>query len=363
MPASAGRRALLRTGLTGILAAGAAPAVVIAGRNVRWRLASSFPRSMDALFGAGDRFARNLREASGGRFTVTTYAAGELVPAFSVVDAVQDRTVDCAHTAPYYFTGKDEAFAFDCAIPFGMNSRQLTAWMVEGNGMALMREFYAQYDIVNFVMGNSGTQMGGWFRREIGSVADLRGMRFRIGGFGSQIFERLGAVPQTIPLADVFSAMERGALDAMEFVSPYDDLRLGVHKAAPYYYAPAWWEGSGQLALYVNARAWAELPEDYRRLVQLAAADAHVWVQAAYDARNPVAMKQLLAEGARLMRMPRELMDAAWRETEALYAELDRRNPHWKRIFADYRRFHRDQLAWHRLAEDSYNQYMAGARL
>ncbi|MDX5364449.1 MAG: TRAP transporter substrate-binding protein DctP [Pseudazoarcus pumilus] len=358
------RRALLRhAGLAGILAAGSSPAMAVAGRNIRWRLASSFPRSMDALFGAADRLSRNLADATGGRFSVSTYAAGEVVPAFSVVDAVQNRTVDCAHTAPYYFTGKDEAFAFDCAIPFGMNSRQLTAWMFEGNGLKLMREFYARYDIVNFVMGNSGTQMGGWFRKEIRTVADLQGMRFRIGGFGSQIFERLGAVPQTIPLAEVYSAMERGALDAVEFVAPYDDLRLGLHKAAPYYYAPAWWEGSGQLALYVNARAWAELPDDYKRLVQLAASDAHIWVQAAYDARNPPALKQLIAEGAKLMHMPRELMDAAWRETEALYAELDGRNPQWRRIFADYRRFQRDQVQWHAVAEDSYNQYLANTRL
>jgi TRAP-type mannitol/chloroaromatic compound transport system substrate-binding protein len=358
------RRALLRNaGLAGILACGNAPAVAMTGRNVRLLLASSFPRSMDALSGGTDRFARNLAEATGGRFTVTNYAAGEIVPAFSVVDAVHNRSVDCAHTAPYYFTGKDEAFAFDCAIPFGMNARQLTAWMFEGNGMRLMREFYAQYGIVNFVMGNSGTQMGGWFRKEIRSVEDLRGMRFRIGGFGSQIFERLGAVPQTIPLAEVHSAMERGALDAVEFVAPHDDLRLGLHKAAPYYYAPAWWEGSGQLALYVNARAWAELPDDYKRLVHMAATDAHAWVQAAYDARNPPAMKQLIAEGARLMRMPRELMDAAWRETEALYAELDLRNQRWRRIFADYRRFQRDQVQWHAVAEDNYNQYMAGRAL
>ena len=358
------RRALLKgAGLAGILAAGSAPAVTMARRNIRWRLASSFPRSMDALFGGADRFARNLLDATDGRFVVTTYAAGEVVPAFSVVDAVQNHTVDCTHTAPYYFTGKNEAFAFDCAIPFGMNSRQQTAWMLEGNGMKLMRAFYAQYGIVNFVMGNSGTQMGGWYRREIRSVADLRGMRFRIGGFGSQIFAKLGAVPQTIPLADVHSAMERGALDAVEFVAPYDDLRLGLHKVAPYYYAPAWWEGSGQLALYVNARAWADLPDDYRRLVQIAASDAHVRVQAAYDARNPPAMKQLIAEGAKLTRTPREIIDAAFRASEELYAELNERNTDWRRIHEDYRRFLRDQVQWHRLAEDSYNQYMASREL
>lgn len=318
---------------------------------------------MDALYGGTERFARNVADATDGRFTISTYAAGELVPAFGVVDAVQQRTVDCAHTAPYYFFGKNEAFAFDTAIPFGMNSRQQTAWMLEGNGMKLMREFYAPYDIVNFAMGNSGTQMGGWYRKEIRSLADLRGMRFRIGGFGGVVFSRLGAVPQSIPMADVHSAIERGVIDATEFIGPYDDLRLGLHRIAPYYYAPAWWEGSGQLSLYINTHAWNALPTEYQHIVRLAASDAHVWIQAAYDARNPPAMKQLIAEGAKLMRTPREIMDAAFRESQALYAELDQRNPAWRTIFADYRRFQRDQVQWSSVAEDLYNQYMGAQDL
>ena len=358
------RRQLLKgTGLAGILAAGAAPAVVMAQQNVRWRLASSFPKSLDNLFGPSELFARSVSEATGGRFQISLYAAGEVVPAFSVVDAVQNHTVDCAHTAPYYFFGKDETFAFDCAIPFGMNSRQMTAWMYDGNGLKLMREFYAQYNIVNFPMGNTGAQMGGWYRKEIKSVADLNGLRMRIGGFGGRVLAKLGLVSQNIPAAEVYAALEKGTIDATEFVGPYDDLRLGLFRVAPYYYFPAWWEGGAQLCLYINSKAWAALSPEYKTVVRLAASEAHISMQARYDARNPGALKQLIAEGAKLSRMPRDVMDAAFKASREVYAELNDTNPNWRRIYGDYTRFHSEQIQWEPVAEGSYNQYMGSQKL
>jgi Bacterial extracellular solute-binding protein, family 7 len=185
------RRSFIRhTGLAGVLAAAAAPAVVHAQANVRWRMASSFPKSLDTIFGAADAFAKAVKDMSGGKFEVSVHAGGELVPPFGVVDAVQNATVECAHTAPYYFFGKDETFALGCAIPFGLNSRQMTAWMFEGNGLKLMREFYANYAIISFPMGNTGAQMGGWFRKEIKTVADYKGLKFRMGGFAGRVGER-----------------------------------------------------------------------------------------------------------------------------------------------------------------------------
>jgi TRAP-type mannitol/chloroaromatic compound transport system substrate-binding protein len=358
------RRQLLKgTGLAGILAAGATPAIVMAQQNVRWRLASSFPKSLDNLFGPSELFARSVSEATDGRFQVSLYAAGEVVPAFSVVDAVQNHTVDCAHTAPYYFFGKDETFALDCAIPFGMNSRQMTAWMVDGNGLKLLREFYAQYGIVNFPMGNTGAQMGGWYRKEIRSVADLNGLRMRIGGFGGRVLAKLGLVSQNIPAAEVYAALEKGTIDATEFVGPYDDLRLGLFRVAPYYYFPAWWEGGAQLCLYINAKAWSALSPEYKAIVRLAASEAHISMQARYDARNPAALKQLIAEGAKLSRMPREVMDAAFKASREVYAELNDANPNWRKIYGDYARFHSGQIQWEPIAEGSYNQYMGSQKL
>jgi TRAP-type mannitol/chloroaromatic compound transport system substrate-binding protein len=356
------RKFLQGAGLTGILAAGTAPAIVRPQESVRWRLASSFPKSLDNLYAPAERFAKSVSDATGGRFQISVHASGEIVPPFGVADAVQNRTVECAHTAPYYFFGKDETFAFDCAIPFGMNSRQLTAWMYDGNGLELLREFYARYDIVNFPLGNTGAQMGGWFRNEIKSVADLKGLRFRVGGFGGRVLAKLGVISQNIPPSEVYSALERGTIDATEFVGPYDDLRLGLYRVAPYYYFPAWWEGSAQLSLYVGTQAWAALRPEYKAIVRAAASDAHVYMQARYDARNPAALKQLIAEGARLARLPRDVMDAAFKASREVYAELNESNPNWRKIYGDYSRFLAEQYEWEPIAEGSYNQYMGTLR-
>ena len=201
------RRSVIKNaGLAGILAAGTAPAIVHAQANLRWRLASSFPKSLDTLFGVNDVFAARVREMTGGKFEISTHAAGELMPAFGTIDGVKDGTVEMANTAGYYYFGKDETFAIGCAIPFGMNSRQMTAWMYHGNGLKLTREFYRNYNIVNFPMGNTGAQMGGWFRKEIKSMADFKGTKFRVGGFAGRVVERLGGVPQNIPGGEIYQA-------------------------------------------------------------------------------------------------------------------------------------------------------------
>jgi len=262
------RRSFVRhAGLAGVLAAGAAPAVAQAQPSVRWRLASSFPKALDTIFGAAEVFSRKVKEMSGGKFEISVHAGGELMPAFGVVDGVQNATVEMAHTAPYYFFGKDETFALGCAIPFGLNSRQMTAWQYEGNGMKLMREFYAKYNIIHFPMGNTGAQMGGWYRKEIKSVADIKGMKMRIGGFAGRVLERLGGIPQNIPGGEIYQALEKGTIDATEWVGPYDDLKLGFNKVAPNYYYPGWWEGGPQLDLYINTKAYEGLSSEYKTIV------------------------------------------------------------------------------------------------
>src|SRR5687768_11022283 len=284
------RRSLIRNaGIAGVLATGIAPAVH-AQTAIRWRLASSFPKSLDTIFGAADVFAQQVKAMSGGKFEVSVHAAGELMPAFGVVDGVQQGTVEAAHTAPYYFFGKNEAFALACAIPFGLNSRQMTAWMYEGNGLKLMREFYAKYNMTSFPMGNTGAQMGGWYRKEIKSVKDMKGLKMRIGG---KVLERLGGVPQNIPGGEIYAALEKGTIDATEWVGPYDDQKLGFNKVAPFYYYPGWWEGGPQLDLYVNQKAFDALSSENKAIVENAAAHAHTVMQARYDARNPTALKQL----------------------------------------------------------------------
>ena len=352
-----------KTGIAGVIAAGTAPAIVHAQAAIRWRLASSFPKSLDTLFGGAEAFAKKVSDMTGGKFQISTHAAGELMPAFGVVDAVQNGTIEISHTAPYYFFGKDEVFALGCAIPFGLNSRQMTAWMVEGNGLKLMREFYRGYNIINFPGGNTGTQMGGWYRKEIKSVADMKGLKFRVGGFAGKVIERMGGVPQAIPAGEIYQALEKGTIDAAEWVGPYDDLKLGLNKVAPNYYYPGWWEGSAQLDFYINTKAWDALTPEYKAIVESACAYAHVEVQAKYDARNPGALRSLVGAGAKLLRFPKEVMDNAFKESTALYAEVGAKNANWKKIYEDYSNFRREQNLWFRFAEASFDDFMQAQKL
>jgi TRAP-type mannitol/chloroaromatic compound transport system substrate-binding protein len=349
-------------GLAGVLAAGVAPAVH-AQATLRWRLASSFPKSLDTIFGAADVFAKKVGELTGGKFTITTHAAGELMPAFGVVDGVQNATVEVAHTAPYYFFGKDETFALGCAIPFGLNSRQMSAWMVEGNGLKLMREFYKQYNIVNFLGGNTGAQMGGWYRKEMKSVADVKGLKMRIGGFAGKVLEKIGGVPQNIPGGEIYQSLEKGTIDAAEWVGPYDDQKLGFNKVAPFYYYPGWWEGGPQLDFYINSKAYEGLSSEYKAVIEAAAAVAHVDMQAKYDARNPAALKQLVAGGTKLFRFPKDVLEAAFKESMALYSDISGKNPNWKKVYDDYASFRRDQNLWFRFAEAGFDDFMQSQKL
>ena len=349
-------------GLAGVLAAGVAPAVH-AQATLRWRMASSFPKSLDTIFGAADVFAKKVGELSGGKFTVTTHAGGELMPAFGVVDGVQNGTVEMAHTAPYYFFGKDETFALGCAIPFGLNSRQMTAWMIEGNGLKLMREFYKQYNIVNFLGGNTGAQMGGWYRKEMKSIADVKGLKMRIGGFAGRVLEKIGGVPQNIPGGEIYQSLEKGTIDAAEWVGPYDDQKLGFNKVAPYYYYPGWWEGGPQLDFYVNSKAYEGLSSEYKAIVEAAAAVAHTDMQAKYDAKNPAALKQLVAGGTKLFRFPKDVLEAAFKESMALYSDISGKNPNWKKVYDDYASFRRDQNLWFRFAEAGFDDFMQSQKL
>ncbi|MFG6449569.1 TRAP transporter substrate-binding protein [Roseateles sp. BYS180W] len=357
------RSFVTQAGLAGVLASGVAPAVVHAQANLRWRLASSFPKSLDTIFGAADVFTKKVAEMSGGKFQISVHAGGELMPPFGVVDGVQNGTVEMAHTAPYYFFGKDETFALGCAIPFGLNSRQMTAWMYEGNGLKLMRDFYRNFGIISFPGGNTGAQMGGWYRKEIKSLADIKGMKMRIGGFAGRVLERMGGVPQNIPGGEIYQALEKGTIDAAEWVGPYDDQKLGFNKVAPFYVYPAWWEGGPQLDFFINTKAFEALTPEYKAIVEAAAAIAHTDMQAKYDAKNPAALRQLVGSGTKLVRMPKDVMATAFKEAMALYSELSSKNPNWKKVYEDYATFRRDQNLWSRFAEKSFDDFMQSQKL
>ena len=357
------RRSLIKNaGLASILAAGVAPAVH-AQAAIRWRLASSFPKSLDTIFGAAEVFADRVKKMSGGKFEVSVHAAGELMPALGVVDGVQQGSVEVAHTAPYYFFGKDECFALGCAIPFGLNSRQMTAWMVEGNGTKLMREFYTKFNIVNFPGGNTGAQMGGWFRKEIKSVADLKGVKMRIGGMAGLIMAKLGVVPQLIGGPDIYPALEKGTIDAAEWVGPYDDEKLGFNKVAKFYYYPGFWEGGPMLHTLVNEKKWNELPKHYQAALATACAEANVWMPAKYDELNPIALRKLVASGTQLRPFPRAVLEAAEKASYEIYDELGSKSAHWKRVYPEWKKFRDEQFLWARVADHAYDTYAFNSKI
>ena len=358
------RRSIIKqAGIAGVLAAGIAPAVH-AQATVRWRLASSFPKSLDTIFGSAEMFAKTVRALSGGKFEVSVHAAGELMPAFGVVDALQSSTIEMAQTAPYYYTGKNSIFAFGCAVPFGLTARQMDAWMDHGNGRKLMDAFYANYNIKSRSAGNTGTKMGGWYRKEIKTVADLKGLKFRMGGglFG-EAMQKLGVVPQNMPAGDVYQALEKGTLDATEFVGPYDDEKLGFNKVAPFYYYPGWWEGGAELEFFINAKAYAALPAEFQAIVDAATTVAARDMTAKYDAFNPIALKRLVAAKTQLKAFPKEIMDAGYKASMEVFAEHEAKSPEFKTIHQDMRAFQRDQLLWARYSELRFDNYMTGVKL
>ncbi len=341
----------------------AAPAMAAENPTLNWRLASSFPKSLDTIYGAAEVFCNRVKELTDGKFNIRAFASGEIVPGPAVLDAVKDGTVEMGHTASYYFFGKDPTFAFDTAIPFGLTSRQQTAWMLHGNGMKLMREFFAEYNVVNFLGGNTGTQMGGWFRKEIKTVADLKGLKFRVGGFAGKVMTKLGTVPQQIPGSDIYTALEKGTIDAAEWVGPYDDEKLGFYKVAKVYHYPGWWEGGAQLSFYVSKKEWEKLPKLYQNAIEVATMEAHTDMQAKYDAKNPAALGRLLQNKISLKPFPQAVMDACFKATQETYTEEAASNPKFKKVYDDWVAFRNNQGQWFNVAEQSFARFNMARKL
>jgi TRAP-type mannitol/chloroaromatic compound transport system substrate-binding protein len=355
------RRSFLKQACAGAAAGAAAvvsaPAIAQSLPNIKWRLTSSFPKSLDTIYGAADDLTSRVRALTDGKFDIRPFAAGEIVPGLQMMDAVKDGTVECGHTAPYYFFGKNPAFAFDCAVPFGLDARQMNAWLYVGGGMQLMREFYADYNIVNFPGGNTGAQMGGWFRKEIKTVDDLKGLKMRIGGFAGVVMSRLGLVPQQIAGGDIYPALEKGTIDAAEWVGPYDDEKLGFYKVAPHYYYPGWWEGGPNLSFYVNKKEWEKLPKSYQAAFEVAAAEANVKMLADYDAKNPAALARLLKNGAKLHKFDRSIMQACFEAANDVMEEEAAKNPAFKKIYEPWKTFRNNSMQWFNVAEREYASF------
>ncbi len=328
--------------------------------KVIWRLASSFPRSLDTIFGACDVLAERVSALSEGHFTIRVYPAGELVPGLQVMDGVQQGTVQVGQTASYYFTGKNPALAFDSCVPFGLTARQQTAWLTEAGGLEFMRKAFADFGIINFPAGNTGAQMGGWFKRTIDSAADLRGLKMRIPGLGGEVMSRLGATVQVLAGGDIFPALERGTIDATEWVGPYDDEKLGFHKVARYYYYPGWWEPGPSLSYHVNRKAWDALPALYREIFAAAAAESAMAMQARYDERNPAALARLVEEGIDFRPFSNDLLSAARTASQEMLEEQASTDPMYREVYTAWSTFRENAFRWFGTAELAYARFAFG---
>jgi TRAP-type mannitol/chloroaromatic compound transport system substrate-binding protein len=356
---SMNRRKFLAAGGAGLAASAiAAPAIAQSSPTINWRMATSWPKSLDTIFGGAEYFANRLSEMTDQKFQVRVFAGGEIVPPLQVLDAVQNGTVEMGHTASYYYVGKDPTFTFDATVPFGMNYRIMTSWLREAGGQDAINDFFKDYNILPMPAGNTGTQAGGWWRKEIKTVEDMKGVKFRIGGWGGAVLTKLGVVPQQLGGADIYPALEKGTIDGAEWVGPYDDEKLGFYKVAKYYYAPGWWEGQTNLSLYINLQQWNTLPKTYQAMVQTAAADANSRVLAAYDFLNPQALKRLIAGGTQLRYWSKPIMDASYKATRELYAEESARNPKFRKIYGPWSDYLNAQDEWMRVEEQQFDNYM-----
>jgi TRAP-type mannitol/chloroaromatic compound transport system substrate-binding protein len=358
------RRSFLKKAAAGLAVGSvAAPAIAQSQPTIQWRLAASWPKSLDTLFGGAELVAKRVGEMTDGKFQIRAFAAGEIVPALQVLDAVQAGTVEMGHTAMYYYFGKDPAFALATAVCFGLNTRQQNAWWHFGGGAEAMAPLFKDYGCVALLAGNTGCQMGGWYRKEIKSVADLKGLKMRIGGMAGLILAKLGVVPQQLGAPDIYPSLEKGTIDAAEWVGPYDDEKLGFNKVAKFYYYPGFWEGGPMLMSLVNEKKWNELPKHYQAALIAACGEANQWMPAKYDAQNPPALRRLVASGTQLRPFPRPVLEAAEKASYEVYAEMSAKSAHFKRIYADWKKFRDEQFLWFRVAEATYDNYSFNSKL
>ena len=356
------RRKFLRAagaaaGTAGLAGSVAAPAIAQSAPELKWRLTASWPKSLDTLFGGAERFAKYVAEATDNKFQIQCFAAGEIVPGLQATDAVAAGTVEMCHTAAYYLWGKDPTFALSCAVPFGLNARMQNSWWTEG-GEALINAFYAKYNIVGLLAGNTGAQMGGWFRKELNTPDDLKGVKMRIAGFAGAVMAKVGVVPQQIAGGDIYPALEKGTIDAAEWVGPQDDEKLGFFKVAKFYYYPGWWEGGTMLHVHVNKGKWEELPAHYKTILKAAAAEANVFTLGRYDAQNPQALKRLVASGTQLRPFSEAILDVCFKSANEVYADISGKNEDFKKVWDSIRAFRGDQYLWMQLADNTYDTYM-----
>jgi TRAP-type mannitol/chloroaromatic compound transport system substrate-binding protein len=327
--------------------------------NVKWRMVTSWPKSLETIFGGAQTVCDRVKTMTGGRFDITPFAAGEIVPGLEVLDAVQNGTVECGHTASYYYVGKNAALGFGTTMPFGFNAQQQNAWYYHGGGLELIHKLYSDFNVISFPAGNTGAQMGGWFKREINSTTDLNGLKMRIPGLGGKVMSEMGVNVQVLPGGEVFLALDRGAIDAAEWVGPYDDEKLGLNKAAQFYYYPGWWEPGATLEIQINKSAWEKLPQEYQEILKTAAREANLNMLSQSDALNREAFQRLIASGTQFKPFSQDILVAAKKISFDLYQQSASQDATFKEVFDNWEKFRQEIISWNKVNELSFSNFVA----
>ena len=327
--------------------------------ELKWEMATSWTPAVDILFGAAQLFTETVKTLTGGKLQITARAGGELAPGTQVLDVVQQGAVPIGHTASYYYIGKTPATAFGTALPFGLTAQQQNAWLYAGGGMELMQQLYAdKFNVIPFVAGNTGMQMGGWFRKEINTVADLQGLKMRIAGLGGQVMAKLGVNVQVLPAGEIFQALQTGAVDAAEWVGPYDDEKLGLNSVADFYYRPGWWEPGSSLEINVNLDEWNKLPELYQVAISTAAVQANLVMLSRYEAANDAALRRLVEGGTQVREYSPEILNAAHAAWLELVDELSAKDADFKAIYEQWNGFRQTISNWNKTNEFSFTSFV-----
>ena len=329
-------------------------AVIDTGKVYRWKMVTTWPANFPVFQEAPEMFAENVKVMSNGRLDISVFAGGELVPALQVFDAVSQGAVEMGHGSAYYWAGKVPAAQFFSTVPFGMEQKGVEAWLYHGGGLELWNELYEPFNVIALPIGNTGVQMGGWFNKKIETIADLKGLRMRIPGLGGKVLDRAGGNPILMSAGEVYTALERGTIDATEWVGPLHDLRLGLNRAARYYYYPGWHEPGTELELMINKARWDRLPADLQEIVRQAAAATSAWTYSALEYRNSQALKELSTKkNVQVLPFPEDVMkELRAITTQTLEAEAGK-DPDFKRIYEAYQSFRQDYQAWHRLTSEA----------
>lgn len=324
-----------------------------------WQMATSWPVALDTIFGGAQTVADAVGTLTNGKFKITPRPAGDLAKATEVLDVVQSGAVPIGHTASYYYVGKTPVTAFGTALPFGLTAQQQNSWLYEGGGLAQLQEIYqAKFGVIQFPAGNTGAQMGGWFRNEINTVADLQGLKMRIPGLGGQVMTALGVTVQVLGANEIFQALQTGAVDAAEFVGPYDDEKLGFDQVAKYYYYPGWWEPGPTLEIQINKAQWDTLPKEYQEILKVAAYQANMTMLARYDARNNAALASLTGKGVTLKPYSEEILNAAEEAANKLFDDFAAKDADFKAIYEPWKEFRTNIYAWNNINEFSFANHM-----